>query len=288
MMLPCSHSESVTNQVQPTIELLSNLDNLHPDVLLQHSIQPTDYKNSLVFRSAVESIRGTFIASSTTGREGLINGVFVNLQNAGKITSFEHSSNTGRFDFTILISRDTNYSAALEVKGGEGNSINISDRPLWASEFGIWCHLDGAIVNQPSHGAHSIINRVTNELVRRKKLVDVVFFKDNLCGTHLRPCPKYTGREATIGLNTAPDVFLFPQRIPTIEDPEPPAHTLDMLQLPTLILDSFGVTPEERNTHIWEVVVKLEELGSHKYRRAIAIKHDGEIIEQSFSRSWKD
>jgi len=42
-------------------------------------IQPVDYKNGLVFRSAIESIRGTFIASSTTGREGLVKDILKNL-----------------------------------------------------------------------------------------------------------------------------------------------------------------------------------------------------------------
>lgn len=74
-MLPCRHEERVTEQVQPTIDLLTNMDIWHPDVLLQHAIQPDDYKGSLVFRSAIESIRGTFIASSTTGREGLVKDV---------------------------------------------------------------------------------------------------------------------------------------------------------------------------------------------------------------------
>jgi len=40
LVLPCKHIERVTNQVQPAIELLSNMDILHPDVLRQHAIQP--------------------------------------------------------------------------------------------------------------------------------------------------------------------------------------------------------------------------------------------------------
>jgi len=59
MILPCKHEEKVTNQVQPTIDLLLGMDVNHPELLLQHNIQPLDYKRGLVFRSAVESIRGT-------------------------------------------------------------------------------------------------------------------------------------------------------------------------------------------------------------------------------------
>lgn len=287
MTLPCKHEERVTQQVQPAIDLLTNLDMLHPDVLLQHAIQPVDYKSGLVFRSAVESIRGTFIASSTTSREGLVRDVLENLLQRAYIADFKHSGGSGRYDFTIEIERDPDYFVALEVKGGEGNSVNISERPLWAKEFGVWCHLDGAIVNQPAHGAHSIINRLTNELVRRKKLVDVLFFKDILCGTRARPCPKYAGREDKIGLHAAPDVFLFPQRTPSVTDPEPPVHSLSSLKLPALILDLFSVPTVRRNAHVWEVHVKVVSLPSGQIQRVVQVQHQGNVVDESTSRSWR-
>jgi hypothetical protein len=286
LVLPCWHEKRVVEQVQPTINLLSNLDELHPDILLQHSIQPADYKGSLVFRSAVESIRGRFIASSTVGREALVRGVLEELLRQGLIADYKQSSSTGRYDFTIALQQNPDIFAAIEVKGGEGNSINISERPIWASEFAVWCHLDGAIVNQPAHGAHAIVNRLTNELVKRRKLVDVLFFKDILCGTSPRPCPKYPGSEATMGLRTAPDVFLFPQRVPTLEDPEPPVHTLDMLSLPRLILELFGIREEGLANHLWEVAVRLIVLEDGRVRSATEVRHRGQIVSQSMSRPW--
>ncbi len=287
MILPCKHKERVTRQVQPAIDLLSNMDVLHPDVLLQHSIQPADYKGGLVFRSAVESIRGTFIASSTTGREGLVKDVLENLLQCNRIAGYAQSSGKSRYDFTVSLTRDPDCFAALEVKGGEGNSINISERPLWAKEFGVWCHLDGAIVNQPAHGAHSIINRLANELVQRHKLVDVLFFKDTLCGTRARPCPKYGRHNTTIGLKAAPDVFLFPQRIPSLDDPEPPVHTLDTLTLPGLILDLFDVELATRSKHIWQVYIKVQTLSDGRLQRVIQVWHQEQLIDESRSRAWR-
>ena len=287
MILPCQHEKRVTGQVQPTIDLLTNMDTLHPDVLRQHSIEPADYKNGLVFRSAVESIRGTFIASSTTGREGLVKDVLENLRQRKRIADYGQSSGSGRYDFTVSLERDPDFFAALEVKGGEGNSINISERPLWAKEFGVWCHLDGAIVNQPERGAHSIINRLTNELVRRHKLVDVLFFKDILCGTRTRPCPKYPGREDKTGLTTAPDVFLFPQRIPSLDDPEPPIHTPDTLRLPRLILELFGVRVTSWQKHVWRVHVKVVALPDRKLSRVVKVWHQGKMVDESTSRPWR-
>jgi hypothetical protein len=286
-MLPCKHEDRITEQVQPAVDLLTNMDVLHPEVLLQHAIQPPDYKSGLVFRSAIESILGTFIASSTTGREALVKDVLENLLQHAHITGYSQSSGSRRYDFTVALQRDPDHFAALEVKGGEGNSINISERPLWAKEFGVWCHLDGAIVNPPAHGAHSIVNRLTNELVRRQKLVDVLFFKDILCGTRTRPCPKYPDQRDTVGLNAAPDVLLFPQRIPSLDDPEPAVHTLSTLRLPGLILDLFGVPTTQQDRHIWEVHVKVAELSSGRLRRLVQVWHQGRVVDESRSRSWR-
>jgi hypothetical protein len=287
MILPCKNEDRVTKQVQPTINLLKNLDELHPEILSQHNIQPLDYKSGLVFRSAIESIRGRFIASSVTEREGLVSDVLGNLLERKWIADYRSTGPAQRYDFEIIFQRNPDYFVALEVKGGEGNSINISERPLWAREFGVWCHLDGAIVNQPAHGAHSVINRLTNELVRRKKLVDVLFFKDILCGTSIRPCPKYPGNEDRMGLNTAPDVFLFPQRIPSLDDPQPPVHTLRTLKLPGIILNLFDVKNDIQFNHVWEVDVALVPLGDGRFRRVVKVRHKGQIVGESSSRIWR-
>lgn len=287
MILPCRHEAKVTNQVPKAIDLLINMDESHPNILLEHNIQPTDYRHGLVFRSAIESIRGTFIASSTTGREGLIGDVLENMLHKGMIADYRKTGNSRRYDFVVVVEKDPDYIAAIEVKGGEGNSINISERPLWAKEFCVWCHLDGAIVNQPGHGAHSIINRLTNELVRRNKSVDGLFFKDILCGTRTRPCPKYPYQMDTIGLNAAPDVFLFPQRIPTIEDPEPPVHSLESLKLPNKVLDLFGVDKDARKEHLWEVHVGIEQVESNRIQRRVTVLNEGDRVDESRSRSWR-
>jgi hypothetical protein len=165
------------------------------------------------------------------------------------------------------------------VKGGEGNSITISQRPLWADEFLLWCHLDGAIVNQPHEGAASVIfSRVASELTKRQKRLDAVFFKDALCGTPTRPCPKYADGVRPNG-DIAPDVFLLPRRPPNLEDePNPPLHDRQSLRLPYLILEEFGFfTPEVQAQHIWEVLIQLiHERG--QTRRQVTVRQSGQIV----------
>ena len=280
-ILPCQHDEKAVVQIAPTVELLKHLDEKYPNVLKAERIAPEDYHGKKVFRSAVETIRGQYIASSITSRHAMVHDVLSGLKDGGKIADFEESGGTKRYDFEVLFSSQPRVACALEVKGGEGNSVNISDRPIWAVEFLVWCHLDGAITNQPSHGAHAIITRLTSELVKRQKRVDALLIRDALCGSPLRPCPKYQ-----LGIDPnriAPDIFLFPQAVPSLENPSPPVHTLDSLRLPKMILDSFGVKQKDYSKHLWDVHVEVfskETSRGHRIMRRTAIHHQGMKLEE--------
>jgi hypothetical protein len=280
MLLPCSHDVKTTAQVDPTIGLLRQLDSQHPDVLKAHGIEPGDYHSKLVFRSAVESIRGTYIASSLTQRQGLVAGVLEDMRQNGLIIDYKPQGARQRFDFQVQVTRQPKETAAVEVKGGEGNSINISERPLWATEFLLWCHLDGAIVNQPYHGAEAIIfNRVAAEMVKRQKHVDAVLFKDASCNTALRPCPKYHGEIPPTELGVAPDIFLLPRWVPTEENPHPPMHDINTTLLPAKILVAHGVSPEQFEDHIWSVDISLVRDKKGRMKRAVQVFHKGRLLQ---------
>jgi len=255
-ILPCQHDSSAVGQIEPTTNLLKNLDTKYPQVLISEGIVPLDYHSKKVFRSAVETIRGEFIASSVTTRHRMVRWVLEGLKERHDITAFEHTGGTKRYDFEVLFSLQPRTVGELEVQGGEGKSINISERPIWAEEFLVWCHLDGAITNQPTHGAYAIIfNRLVSELVKRQKRVDALIIRDALCGTPLRPCPKY--RSGIDAARIAPDIFLFPQQIPSLDNPAPPVHSLETLRLPKMILDFFGVHRRDYARHLWEVHVEM-------------------------------
>lgn len=281
MVLPCTHDPQATKQVDPTITLLRDLNSTHPDVLKAHGLNPTDYHTKLVFRSAVESIRGTYIASSLTGRQGLVGDALEALRANNLIEAFRPMSARERFDFEVRVTTSPKVMAAVEVKGGEGNSINISDRPIWADEFILWCHLDGAIVNQPAYGAGAIIfNRVSGEMVKRGKHVDAVVFRDARCHSQLRPCPKYKNKQPSEELGVAPDIFLMPQAIPTEDEPRPQVHDLKTTYLPVLILAAYGVPPPEFSNHIWQVSIELVQGAADRFARITKVFHKGKLLEE--------
>jgi hypothetical protein len=288
LLLPCSHDPKATVQIKPAIDLLQRLDTLHPKVLEAHGLTPDDYHPKLVFRSAVESIRGTYIASSLTQRQGLVASVLEAMKVNKSITDYKPQGARQRFDFEVMMAKKPKEMAAVEVKGGEGNSIGISDRPLWANEFIVWCHLDGAIINQPSHGAAAIIfTRVTGDMIKRGKQVDAVVFKDARCNTPLRPCPKYQNKLPPTELGVAPDIFLLPQAIPSLQNPYPPPHDLHTHKLPSKILASHGVRTNEFDDHIWQVIIEITKDGAGNVLREIKIFHKGKLVDSRPPRKYR-
>ena len=291
-LLPCIHPEQIVGQVQPTIDLLRNLDTRYPNVLRENQINPPDYHGNLVFRSAVESIRGEYAARATTRRQGLIERVLVTLQDQDMIAGYVSQSAATRCDFEVRISEDPLRTCGIEVKGGEGNSIKISERPYLAQEFFIWSHLDGAIRNQPSEGVSSIVfGRLISEITQRHKQVDALIVRDALCGTPTRPCPKYLNSTPHAELGVAPDVFLFPRRIPISPDDEsPPIHDQRTLLLPFLILRAYGVPPDETERHIWKVHIEVFQERKPQgpvARRRVWVEHEGKVLTEHISTMRK-
>ena len=280
MPLPCTHPQDAVSQVQPAIDLLRTLDARHPEVLVAEGLKPPDYHGKLVFRSAVESIRGSYIASSTTGRHDMVGQTLERMKRARTIEDFQYEGRTRRHDFTVEMEPQRARMAAVEVKGGEGNSINISQRPMWATEFIVWCHLDGAIKNQPASGAASIVfGRLASEMVRGRKQVDALIIKDSFCGTPARPCPKVGGRD-DLGFETPPCIFLFPRRVPTEEDSQPPVHDSSTLKLPFRMLDAFGVSPAEYENHIYRVAIRVFADENGRPKRETSVTRLGELLGQ--------
>jgi hypothetical protein len=262
------------------MDLLKGMDTSHPKVLKQHGVVPGDYHGALVFRSAVESIRGSYIASSTVPRQAMVAAVLAEAARHRRIYDFAKVSGRGRLDFEVVVDERRETRAAVEVKGGEGNSISISDRPLWADEFLLWCHLDGSIKNQPAEGAGAIIfNRLASEVVKRRKQVDVLVVKDQLCGTPARPCPKRNPR-ALSELGVPPCVFLMPRRVPHLEDPSPPPHDLGSVRIARIVLGVDGVSEEECTEHTYSVKIGVDKDDRGRLRRRVSVYKGGRLLEE--------
>jgi len=285
-ILPCSHPARLISQIEPTKELLLHLDTKHPAILKSEGVSPTDYHDGMVFRSAVESIRGTF-AATTSPRLAFTARILDQMKQAALMEDWQAIGGKGRCDYSVRMktaARDLR--VAIESKGGEGNSFNIGDRPNWSDEYVIWGHLDGAIVHQPAHGAASnLFTRLSAEIVANGKHVDAYVVLDRFCGTRIRPCPKMP--ENSVGQVPPPCVFLLPRGVPTADEPEPPLAKESDVQFVNAMMTLFGVKAKDRARHIRRVGIEIYRLedrkGSRFYRsvpmRKVVVYQGQEVLE---------
>ncbi|MGI8922980.1 MAG: hypothetical protein ACR2HJ_02895 [Fimbriimonadales bacterium] len=280
-VLPCVNSELIVQQVRPTVELLINLDQSHPDILANAVIDPAHYHRSNVFRSAIETIRGQQAAIQTVPREQFVGRILEAMEDKGLLSSAQKTPPGVRWDFTAELETNPRRRVAIEVKGGEGNSLNLSNRPPDYQEFIIWSHLDGSVIHSPARGAQAVIGRVVADIIKAPKQIDALIFRDKLCGTEARPCPKYAGGSHPV-LGPAPDIFLLPSAVPIFgRDLHPPVHTEATCSFPFRLLDFFGVSIENRPIHVHTVDIRLYLNGNIPMREVIVRQNGVEQFRNS-------
>lgn len=72
------------------------------------------------------------------------------------------------------------------------------------------------------------------------------------------------------------------------DDPSPPVHTWETLRLPPLILGAFGIEGDALDDHGWTVHIRLVEHEGNRLSRLIEIEYQGDIVDSSRSRSWRE
>ena len=239
-----------------------------PEVLKAHSISTVDYE--LVFRSAVESIRGTF-AASTSDKRRFIEAVLEHMKQSGKILSWEATGGKKRQDYSVTMLGE--YKIAIEAKGGgDGNNTNIWDRPPWADEFVVWSQSPDSLQNDPGHGVWSALStRILPKSVAESTVVDAFIFFDGRCGSDHRICIKKYGVKGNLrGLATdiqgqdgsdwlpPPCIYLLPRTAPhPTSNPDPKAHT--STKFTTALLEAFGVPKAKHPDFLYWATVHLKQ-----------------------------
>jgi hypothetical protein len=192
-----------------------------------HGLTSEEFRDSGIFRSAIEQLRGTQAASMVEKR-AFMSEVFNFLQNASLIRSWSYQGAGERHDYQAIMPNGR--ISVVETKGClDGNNTNIFERPPQADEFIIWslCQNPGS---DPRLNAWSGIHtRLSAEIIHRRQRVDGVVIWDMACGTVGRPCPKLAAnasRATQISANRSvppPCLYLFPRSIPDARNNPTPA-----------------------------------------------------------------
>ncbi len=273
-LLPCRNAPEVVEQIQPAIDLLVGMDTLHPNILRNAGVNPEHYHRGMVFRSAIETIRGQQAGGQTAPREAYVSSVLEAMYAQNRLKTYEHTARGVRWDFSVELESNPLRTVAVEVKGGEGNSLNISNRPPGVAEFIIWCHIDGSIKNSPTKGTRAIIGRIVADIIKAPKQIDCLVIRDVLCGTAARPCPKYARHEYP-PLGPAPDIFLFPSAVPIFGKNEHPSpHSPASCLFPFRLLETYGVEEKDFDKHVHYVDIRLF-YENNETRREMIIRQSG-------------
>lgn len=224
---------------------------LHPDVVRRvneyadalksaaasigtHGMPEDEFWESGLFHSAVERLRGSRAASTST-KKGFVQQVLEFLKDQGRIAAWKSAETTDRHDFEVQV--DADWICIIEAKGClDGNNTNIFERPPNADEFVIWSLCQNAAADPRKNVWSGIHTRLSAEIIHRKQVVDGLIVWDSICGTLGRPCPKLRGAEPAgiaLGKRRAPPpcIYLFPRTVP---DPRnnrrPPVRRLEDLK----------------------------------------------------------
>ena len=246
-LCPCRNTDisSKLEVVKQTI--LSPTSN----TLKQHALTIEEY--DLLLPSAIASLTGVARASAQRPREDFVRRILEQLRDAGDLEDVEDMTHVvgRRFDFRTRTSGKR--VVVIEVKGGEGNSVTLGDRPPGCDEFVVWCHLTGSLQKQPAEQVRAIVGRLVKVMVNeseQSKRYDVLVIWDTFCGTTIRHCPGADQR-------VVPCFFLFPQMQPTITQQHPALHTLQTTDFPRMVLRHLGISEEKWTLHTWQVEVEL-------------------------------
>jgi hypothetical protein len=250
--------------------LLQTLPKEAPLVLQEHHIPASDW--DMLLRAAVESMRGTF-AATTVDKRRFIEAVldFGVAQNIFADWSFVGTEN--RQDYKVCLSDGA--EVCIEAKGcPDGNNTTIWDRPAWADEFVVWCLCPESLVNPPGEGVWSgVATRLLPKVTAEHVVVDAMLFWDGRCGSSIRRCPKRYGVTGTLRAKATeipaqqgkddwlppPCIYLFPASVPNIRNNRiPRVHTVETCRFANAMLELFNVPAEERASYVHEAHIEAE------------------------------
>ncbi len=246
-----------------------------------HGLSELEFWRSGLFRSAVESLRGTQ-AASMAEKKGFIREVLSRLQQSARINSFEFTGAGDRHDYQIEL--PNNRKAIIESKGClDGNNSTVYTRPPNADEFLIWslCQNPGA---DPKHNIWSGIHtRLGGKIIAEKERVDALIVWDMLCGSIGRPCPK-TRTGAGLFLKgeefPPPCIYLFPRTVPDPRNnPCPAVWKLHEVGLASALFAEFGGVPAD----VIDVLLEVRMNGANVERKTRLMRNNETLVESGWT-----
>jgi hypothetical protein len=227
-----------------------------------NDVSTDDYE--LIKLAIINSIKGEQIALEERTRQKFVVDVYLEPAKLKGILDYQDLSQTGKCDFVgEFISTDRRAHFGLEVKGGEGNSVTLLERPRDADVFIVWSHLD-VMSNTPAENMRAVLARVVKQMINvdeKRQKVDFLVFYDEWYKT---------GVKSFRHGKSLPDVFVFPESIPTERNRHPKLPAA--VERNPFVTSIFKVVAQndidsEARKHIWFCDIGVEQDARKWWRR---------------------
>ncbi|EMA47240.1 hypothetical protein [Halococcus saccharolyticus] len=220
--------------------LIENLGDTHPEVFDDEAITPQDYSREL--RDAVFSLGGMYRQGHGADNEDVVRDVFLESAEEQGLLTYVDQRGSERIDFKGRLD-DTGESFAMDVKGGEGQSIGHLLVPSNTDVLMLWSERNARNTKSPSSRLNEVINRAVRWGFNQSQDPSYMVIRDP-------PAGAVTNEGSVI-----PDVVVFPKHFPTPGNPDPQLPVLDDIHFVEILFDVLtGINDIEDDRilkHIW-------------------------------------
>ncbi|WP_049923126.1 hypothetical protein [Halopiger djelfimassiliensis] len=221
-------------------ELIKSLGNEHPEIFEDWDIDAGDYQREL--KDAVFSLGGTFRQSHGADNEDIVREVFLEPAEEQGYLSFTDQRGSERIDFKGRL-KDTGEVFAMDVKGGEGQSIGHLLVPTNTDTLMLWSERNARNTKSPASRLNEVINRAVRWGLNQDEDPRYMIIRDPPAGARTE-----NGR-------VIPDVVVFPNEYPSPDNPDPEMPALDDLHFAEVLFEvTTGIgdlNDEQCLKHIW-------------------------------------
>lgn len=228
--------------------LIRNLDERHPEVFDDEPIDASDYRREL--KEAVFSLGGVLRQEHGANNEDTVRDLFLDpAQEQGHLT-YEDQRGGERIDFKGCLRR-TDENFALDVKGGEGQSIGHLLVPSNTDTLVLWSERNARNTKSPASRLNEVINRAVRWGFNRSRDVAMMVIRDEPAGAR------------TDDWSVIPDVVVFPEKFPSPDHSRPEMRSLDDLHFAEVLYDTMVGTEDLYSDavqkHLWFHELELVE-----------------------------
>lgn len=260
-----------TEEREETIEhiktLIRELGERHPDIFEEEPIDAGEYQREL--KDAIFSLGGVLRQVHGADNEDTVQNVFLEPAQDAEFLTYEDQRGGERIDFKgRLLQTDERF--AMDVKGGEGQSIGHLLVPANTETLVVWSERNARNTKSPASRLNEVINRAVRWGFNQSEDVKMMVIRDEPAGAR------------TDEGQVIPDVVVFPKYFPTPDDPSPSMYDLDSLHFAEVLYETMigegDLYADQVQKHIWFHEMELVDVtGGHVVRKNIYNAYDNSI-----------